>query len=170
MTGLGQKVCAAAAAGFLMMACAACSGTAKPAYSHFEQIGPDGWDPYDLIVFEPWTADSADAFSHYFDFDLVLRYSVRMPIADLHLAVTFEDEDGVVSTDTLKVCYGAGGNAGIKSRYGVREARIALGRDISLRDGYAVSVSPVAVRERTAGLLNVGLVMTESRGKGLSHK
>lgn len=160
------------AAGFLLLAACGCSDARMPAYSHFEQIGAGGWDPLDLLVFEPWTADSADARLKAFDLDLVLRYSVRHPVSDLPVAVTVEDEDGVLRSDTIIVRYGQGGNVTSRLRYGVREAVVRLESNVRLRDGYAVSLSPVASRERTDGLLNVGLVMTaagsnapESAGK-----
>lgn len=165
-------MCSVFAAGCLLLAAGGCSDDRMPAYSHFEQVGSEGWDPLDLLVFEPWTADSADARLSAFDIDLVLRYSERHPVSDLPVAVTVEDEEGVMRSDTIIVRYGQGGNVTSRLRYGVREAVVRLESNVRLRDGYAVSLSPVASRERTEGLLNVGLVMTaagsnvpESAGK-----
>ena len=154
------RMCAVFTAGCLLLAAGGCSDARMPAYSHFEQIGTDGWDPLDLIVFEPWPVDSADARLSAFDVDLVLRYSVRLPVSDLPVAVTVEDEDGVLRSDTIIVRYGHEGNASSRLRYGVREAVVRLENNVRLRDGYAVSLSPVASRECTEGLLNVGHVIT----------
>ena len=160
MTGDVKYISVFVAANSLALISVSCAGSDTPVYSHFEQIGSDGWDPCDMLVFEPWPADSADAVSASFDMELVLRYSMRHPVADLPVAVTVEDEEGTVRSDTVIVNSESRGNVDSKSRYGVREIIFPLAGGVRLTDGYMVTLTPVASREHTKGLLNVGIVMT----------
>lgn len=130
-------------------------------YSHFEKIGPDGWDPADIISFEPWPLDSAEAATSVYRMELVLRYSTRNSLDNLPLAVSIEDENGISHSDTIMA--GSGGKrksapeVTVRQQYGVREVTLPLQSEVRLTDGYAVNISPLIERSRTKGLLNVGI-------------
>lgn len=141
---------------------AACTDSDTVPYSHFEQVGSDGWDPLDILVFEPWPADSAAAAGSVYRMDLVMRYSSRFRTADLPLALTIEDENGIVRADTIVIKPADSKNVETRQRYGVREMRMTLDPQLRLHDGFAVTVSPLAAREQTKGMLNVGIILTDS--------
>lgn len=136
----------------------------RPSYSHFERIPTDGWDPTDIIQFEPWPLDSTETANNVYRMDLVLRYSARNSLESLPLALTIEDGNGETITDTIVI---GNGPAGVRkptwherTQYGVREVTAGLQEHVRLSDGYAVSISPLIERNNTVGLLNVGLMLT----------
>jgi len=139
-----------------------CTQSENVAYSHFEQIGPEGWDPLDMLVFEPWPTDSAAATATTYRMDMVLRHSSRFHIQDIPLAVMTEDGEGTVWTDTIIISTASASKTKTKVRYGVCETRLTLDSALRLNDGYAVTLSPIAEREQTKGLLNVGLILTDN--------
>lgn len=141
-----------------------CSGSRPPAYSQFEDVGRDGWDPLDMLVFEPFNRDSLATGQETFDMDLVMRYTSRVPARPLPLALAIEDGDGTTRCDTITVMP----TRNARSRYGVIESRIRLESDVRIEDILSVSVSTLADRGQSSGLLNVGLVMTPAKSPG-SH-
>ena len=94
--------------------------------------------------------------------DLVMRYSSRFRTADLPVALTIEDENGIVRADTIVIRPADSKNVETRQRYGVREMRMTLDPQLRLHDGFAVTVSPLAAREQTRGMLNVGIILTDS--------
>lgn len=136
---------------------AACGKTSRTAYSHFEKIGSEGWDPADIISFEPFPADSSEAKSTRYRLELTVRYSTRRSIPDLPLAISTEDENGEISADTirLKLFTPEGDPLGMGSN-GVREQQIVIEENLRLTDGFAVNVSSLRPREDSRGLLNIG--------------
>lgn len=133
-------------------------------YSHFSDIASNGWDPAEVIAFEPWPLDSINSKYDTYSIDMIFRVSSRHTVGDFPVALTIEDEDGIVSTDTVMIDLSNKNNSeNIREQYGVLELRIPVASDFKLNDGYAVSVSPLAERERTRGLLNVGLIMSRKR-------
>ncbi len=139
-----------------------CTRRENVAYSHFEQIGTEGWDPLDIIVFEPMPTDSAAAATTTYRMDMVMRHSSRFHISDMPIAVMIEDERGVIRTDTIIIRQSDMEDMETKVRYGVCETRLTLDPALRLSDGYAVTLTPIAERERTKGLLNVGIILTDS--------
>lgn len=138
-----------------------CMRSENVLYSHFEQIGAEGWDPLDMLVFEPQPTDTSAATTYRMD--IVVRHSSRFDIRNIPLAVMIENSEGVVRSDTIVISPDGDGRTEAKERYGVREIRLTLDSALRLSDGYAVTLSPIVERERTKGLLNVGLILTDSR-------
>lgn len=138
----------------------ACGDSTRTAYSRFQDIGEAGWDPAGVLVFEPWPADSAEAATGRFKMELVMRYASRGIQSAIPVALTIEDENGVIRADTFAVGPGSPIAPALERKtFGVREWGITLDPDLRLTDGYAVTISTLAPRERTAGLLNVGLIL-----------
>lgn len=138
----------------------ACGESTRTAYSRFENIAKDGWDPADVLVFEPYPSDSTAAAPAGYEMTLVLRYSPRSNPMAVPVALMIEDETGVLRADTLAVGPG-GSDVSYSERrtLGVREYALTLEPHLRLTDGYSVTISPLAPRERTAGLLNVGIIL-----------
>lgn len=136
--------------------------TRHPVYSHFEQISDSGWDPLDILEFRPWPADSANTPGDRYSLQLVMRHSSRFHIKKLPIVVTAEDFDGTLRSDTLIV--GDSDRKGVSrgARYGVREFTVPLYDDVTLPEGYSVSISTLAPAAYSKGLLNVGLIMNRS--------
>ena len=73
-------------------------------YTHFEEIGLDGWASTDIIVFEPMPADSILSPGQHYNLDMIVRYNKRS-CRGVHipLAVSYEDERGTLRQDTIDV-------------------------------------------------------------------
>lgn len=156
MTNLAKlKIVFLSASVSIMASCGA--DTQRTAWSHFEKIPGGGWSPDDMVCFEPWPADSAEAAGSSYEMQLVFRYSTRCGLERLPAAVTVEDADRVISADTLVIANTPTDSTTVREKYGVREVTLTLGHDVRLTDGFSVSVSPLLDTGRTAGLLNVGL-------------
>lgn len=135
----------------------------SPAYSHFEKIGPDGWDPADLLMFDPMPADSADAKRCRYDITMIVRYSTRKSIQPLPVVITIDDETGTLLRDTVAATlFDDNGHAVGKGAYGVSEVEIPIAAGATLSEGYQISAAPLLQREYSKGLLNVGVVMRET--------
>ena len=78
-----------------------CGDYHRTAWSHFEDIDSGGWDPTDIILFEPWPADSAEAASSVYDIDLVLRSTLRSGFSRIPVVITIEDNEHTISTYTV---------------------------------------------------------------------
>ena len=146
----------------LSMLVAACGDVDRTAYSHFEKIPSSGWDPADIIVFEPWPADSAEAAIQLYDMELVLRNTVRKPLARLPIALNIEDENGTLRSDTIIIGDPKGPQMRSKERYGVCETVLPLEKGLKLSEGFAVTVSPLSDAESSSGLLNIGIRLTRA--------
>lgn len=147
-------------AALMMQLSAACTADETVAYSHFEEIPASGWDPVDILIFEPWPSDSAQAFRRSYRMDLVLRYSTRRHITMLPVALSIEDANGELRTDTLTLHPDSTDRSmSSRVRYGVHELRMTIDPSVRITDGYRVSLSPLSPRERNEGLLNVGLIL-----------
>lgn len=143
-----------------------CGDGKRNVYSEFEDIGSGGWDASRVIMFSPWPADSCpDATSRRYDIDLVLRYSSRKQAGVLPMAVSVEDDSGIIAADTII----AGNNSlrGEETRetYGIRQVSIPFRRGVQLSPGYSLSITPLFAADASAGLLNIGAVMRESGGE-----
>ncbi len=132
-----------------------------PAWSDFAEISGEGWDPTDMVVFEPVPFDSlAPAGTHY-DFEMVMRATARHRPGPLPLAICVEDQNGVIRADTIIVGDVDGPELTRSRHYGVEEISFPLLEDLSLSDGMTISFVPLIEADVSRGLLNIGLVMTE---------
>lgn len=139
--------------------CGSCEAPEKVAYSHFEQIPSSGWDPMNVLVFEPWPADSAEAANRTYNMDMVLRYTSRKPAFKFPMVMTIENDNGTVRSDTLMLSADSDKETKGKIHYGVREVTINLDKSVRLSDGYTVMLSPLSSPEYTEGLLNIGIML-----------
>lgn len=128
-------------------------------YSHFETINSSGWDPADVIFFEPWPADSVVTNQSVFSLDMVVRSSSRHELPSFPLQITMEDENGVIKNDTLMIDLNQGNKENTKENPGIKEIRLNLEQSLMLKEGYAVSISPLTQKSKTKGLLNIGLIL-----------
>lgn len=132
-------------------------------YTHFEEIGLDGWAPTDIIVFEPMPADSTLSPRQHFDLDLIVRYSKRSCRGEhIPLAVSYEDERGTLRQDTIDVGMQTPQAEEAKEMHGTYEVRIPLERSFTLSEGYAVTLTPLVAQDISKGILNIGLILSQS--------
>lgn len=137
-----------------------CHRVEMPVYSQFEKIPSDGWDPADQISFEPLVADSTLLTGRNYRQQIVIRYSSRRSIRSFPVVVTAEDENGVVFSDTVRAeLFDHSGRPAGTGNYGVYELVLLTSNIRNLQAGYAVTVQSLVDKERTAGVLNVGLMM-----------
>ena len=132
-------------------------------YTHFEEIGLDGWAPTDIIVFEPMPADSTLSPRQHFDLNLIVRYSKRSCRGEhIPLAVSYEDERGTLRQDTIDVGMQTPQAEEAKEMHGTYEVRIPLERSFTLSEGYAVTLTPLVAQDISKGILNIGLILSQS--------
>jgi len=138
----------------------ACTDKTSPSYTHFEEIPANGWNPLDVLVFTPEPYDSTTPADTRYDISLVARYATRHKINALPLAVTVEDNSGMLHADTI-ILQPEDGDRPTKTvtRYGVCEVRLPLYDNQLLTEGYTLSIESFSPKERSRGLLNVGIVM-----------
>lgn len=140
----------------------ACADKNEPetVYSKFIEIAESGWDRDHTVAFEPWPADSTIASVDTFILDLTFRASARRQLGTIPAIIVTEDEDGVISSDTVNVDFSqtADGKE-VRRQYGIKEVTLRIDSGFKLKDGYAVTVSPLADRDRSRGLLNIGAVL-----------
>lgn len=133
-----------------------------PAWSHFFKVGEEGWNPEDILVFEPESPDSTGFKNPGYDFTLILRSSSRSHIDRLPLAVCIEDNNDIIKTDTIMIESSASNGMVSRNTFGVTETTLDLISDIKVEDGFSITVSPLLNAENSKGLLNVGIEMRES--------
>lgn len=139
-----------------------CVEIEHPAWSKFAEINSEGWDPVDILVFEPEPYDSLVPPGRRYDFDVVIRSSARSDIQKLPVAVCVEDEDHIIMSDTLVLFDPAGPSITSRRNYGVRESSFRLISGQKLSEGFSVSLSPLLDASASRGLLNIGIVMQPS--------
>lgn len=138
----------------------ACTDKASPSYTHFEEIPATGWNPLDVLIFTPEPYDSTTPADTRYDIAMVARYASRHKIHALPIAVTVEDNSGVLHADTIILQPEHGGRKSeVVTRYGVCEMRLPLYGNQRLTDGYSISIESFSPEELSRGLLNVGIVM-----------
>lgn len=145
----------------LLLSCSRIKDSSK-SYIKFEDIGSEGWDPADIIIFEPCPADSASVRGATYHSELMLRYSGLHKMNALPISIVIEDNEGVLSADTIIVGNNTESRFKIveRQRPGINEVFITLNHEAHLTDGYSVTVNPLAPKDISRGLLNVGLIMT----------
>ncbi|MGN0238112.1 MAG: hypothetical protein ACI4AK_08545 [Lepagella sp.] len=132
-------------------------------YTHFEEIGLRGWAPTDIIVFEPMPADSIMLSRQRYDLDMIVRYSKRICRGEhIPLAVGYEDERGTLRQDTIDVGMQTPQAEEAKEMHGTYEVRIPLERAFTLSEGYAVTLTPLVAQDISKGILNIGLILSQS--------
>lgn len=139
-----------------------CVEMERPAWSQFAEINSDGWDPVDILIFEPEPYDTLVPPGCRYDFDVVIRSSARSDIQKLPVAVCVEDEDHVIRTDTLVLFDPTGPAISSRRNYGVRESSFRLISGQRLSDGFSITLSPLLDASASRGLLNIGIVMQSS--------
>ncbi len=132
-------------------------------YTHFEDIGLQGWASTDIIVFEPMPADSTMSPRQQYDLDMIVRYSKRSCRGEhIPLAVSYEDERGTMRQDTIDVGMQTPQAEEAKEMHGTYEVRIPLERSFTLSEGYAVTLTPLVAQDISKGILNIGLILSQS--------
>lgn len=157
---LGASIAIAA----MLTAIASCSGgeEAIPSYNHFENLGDEGWKAQEMLIFEPWPADSAEAKEAVYNLDMTLRHAMRKTPSAMPLVVIIEDEERIVLTDTLII------NAADKTfkkteRYGVAEINVPIAKKLKLSEGMQVCLIPLLKTGQSRPYCNVGLTLKKSK-------
>ena len=149
------------AAFLLALAATGCREVNGTVYSQYAKIGSEGWDPRNAVGFDPWPADSVNARGPL-DVVISVRYSGRRAIKPLRMAVTVDDENGEVKSDTLVIpLFDRFGEPTGRGHYGVYEVTDTLLRRFRLRDGFGVELKPLDPAADTRGLVNVGVILTK---------
>lgn len=133
-----------------------------PAWSHFYEVGNDGWSPEDILVFEPISEDSTGFHAQSYDFTLILRSSTRHPIERLPVAVTAEDANGAIISDTIIIDSADKSRIDTRRSFGVTETTLTLMENERVGDGFLITVAPLLEADESRGLLNVGIEMREN--------
>ena len=139
---------------------AGCDRQETPLYSHFEEIPPSGWNPLDVLVFCPTPIDSTEPPQSRYDLTMVVRYVARHKISALPIAVTVDDNNGTLHSDTI-ILRPSRSDGATKSvtHYGVTELRLPLYENERLTDGYALTLESFSPESLTKGVMNIGVVI-----------
>ena len=143
-----------------------CERRSTPSYSHFEEIPASGWDPLDVLTFEPVPYDSTESRRTNYAVTLVIRYTSRHKIPPLPIAVTIEDCNGPIKTDTITVDTESRDSLTQRAtRYGITELHLPLCSNVAITEGCNIRLESFREKTSTLGLLNVGLVMEPAPSK-----
>lgn len=146
-----------------------CVEIEHPDWARFAEISGRGWDPDDLLIYEPVRADSLVPPETLYDFKIIMRSATRSQFSQLPMAVTIEDETGVVRADTIIIGGPEGPELDVKRAYGLKETSFILLKEIPLTDGFSITLSSLADPSQSKGLLNVGIEMWKSETFPSSH-
>lgn len=136
-----------------------CDRTARTAYTHFEEIGAEGWDKSDPLIFEPWPKDSLEVATQFYDLDALVRYS-RRASGEFPMVVYVENAERTLSTDTVIVKLSDSSGRSVGKGAGVCTVTIPISRHTRLTEGYSITLHPLTSASHSKGVLNVGVIMT----------
>lgn len=152
---------------FMVLALCLAGSCAKPkdkmpVYSRFQNIDSKGWNPLEVLIFEPWPMDSVVVSEDHFSLDLTVRAAMRKTPVSFPIAVTIEDERGVISKDTIVIDFFDDRDdvsPKMKESFGVRQISMNLVPEFKMPDGFAVTLSSLLPESSTEGLIDIGLTM-----------
>lgn len=147
----------------LVLLLAGCVDINRPDWVHYAEISGQGWNPEDVLIYEPVPADSLVPASTLYDFKVIMRSATRSNISELPVAVTVEDAEGVVRADTIIIGGSNGPHLESRKAYGVRETTFMLMKATPLKEGLSITLSPLADASNSKGLLNIGIEMRKSK-------
>ena len=148
---------------WLAMIPMACRRVDNVAYSHFESLGGEGWDPVMVLPFFPFPLDSIVSPTDRYDLILTLRYSPRTSTAVIPLEISEEDENGPLDSRRIIIKL-RDDNGNFIGRGGLPMYEISdtIKRDFKLPDGYMVEIASVSPVENTKCLQAVGLTLRKA--------
>lgn len=141
-----------------------CRRVDRTVFASFVDIGETGWDPVNVIGFNPWPLDSVSTPSDRYGLSVIVRFDPATAPSGLPLFVRLEDENGEIATDTLRIVLkdDDGHPRGRKSLV-LSEVAHEIRRDLSLTDGFSVELTTLLPADMTRGITNIGVKMTEER-------
>lgn len=143
-----------------VMACFSCNGPSGQdiRYSHFEKIPDNGWKSTKALIFEPRPIDSIVRPGDAYRLEMMVRLRGNRPAADIPIVVNTDDETGLKSSDTLRINVDIG-QMKARHSYGTTELSMTLDDNLRLNDGYRVEIHPLADREDSRDLIDIGLIL-----------
>lgn len=149
----------------------ACRRVDNVAYSHFECLGNEGWDPVMVLPFFPFPMDSIITPADRYDLILTLRYSPRTSTAVIPLEISEEDENGPMESRRLNIRL-RDDNGNFIGRGGLPMYEISdtIKRNFKLPDGYLVELASLSPEENTTCIHSVGLSLRKSGQPALLPK
>lgn len=132
--------------------------SARSERTFFTKIDPAEWTREEVVWFEPLSEDSTLGEGTVCTAELIFRISERHKNENIPVVVEIEDAEGSTAKDTIIIgkdhrLYAAD----IKDCYGIKEITMRRHDKLRLNEGIAVGVSPLASKENSKGMLNVGL-------------
>lgn len=150
-------------ASFVALA-SSCTRSIPAAYSEFADI-PESGIPLDAeYEFTPVPLDSTEVGNGRFDLILVVRYSNRLKARSVILNVEEISLDDMSpdSTSVDLALFGDDGRPLGLGNYGIYEISDTLRRNISIPEGYSVTISSPMLPESTTGIKSLGLILSRS--------
>ena len=135
-------------------------------WSKYASLPPEGWDPVNVIPFFPWPEDSVTSPADRYSLLLSVRFTpLRLP-APLHLVMKQEDDSGYEKSDTFRIELKTPALTPTgRGAYGIYESVDTLASGIRLRPGYCVELQSLSVPENTAGISDIGLILSLENGE-----
>lgn len=153
------KVAFAGVVAFLMLALtSSCDQLDRVAYSHYESIGGEGWDPAMVVGFSPAPTDSTLSSNQEFYLVLNIRYKGDTPAKELPLLISEENSDGEMASQTIKVqIRDKNGMPRGKKGLVLYELSDTIRTDFKVPDGYWIEITSMCPAEYSRGITEVGL-------------
>ena len=132
-------------------------------YSKFYDFGSDGWNPAECLEFNPWPADSVMNVGDKYDLILSLRYSGKCRLS--RLPIRIEQVSLSLSPDTtfleIPLTTEKGTRRG-KGSYTIYEVSDTIARNITLTEGYTITLFNPLDAQSTSGITNIGLILSRT--------
>lgn len=137
-----------------------CTDGNPPVYSEFIDLGTNGWDPINILPYNPYPIDSTMNPGERFDLILTVRYSLRGNDTSLPIQIYEESSLGVVENRriTVPLRNSRGEPLGRKGVV-LYEVSDTLRRNFVLPPHYDVSITSLAPRSRTRSIRAIGLTL-----------
>lgn len=143
-----------------MLIASGCRNVRDTLYAAYADIPSSGWNPAEPVIFQPFPADTS-LVGEKMTLILCARYRTSKPLPPLPLLVSIEDEKEVMRNDTLFLrTFNSDGNPIAKGVLGIAEVTDTLLHDFTLEKGLSVSISPLLPPIDSAGLLNIGIKLS----------
>lgn len=137
---------------------------ALPVYSCYVDIDPAGWNRLDNVEFEIMHRDSTPIVGNGYDIMLNVRHTSSYRYRNLALAIETVDVEGVQTVDTISIpISNSAGKWEGRGSYGIYETSTILKKDVSIPEGYTISVSPAMNENPLTGIVNTGIIVSKRK-------
>lgn len=130
-------------------------------YAEYQPVDESGWNPITVYGFSPWPMDSIYSTSDRYNLEVCVRFNRLRGNPELNMLVRQFFADGGEKADTLRMRLSDRGD-GMKCAHGICEVTETIATGIPIEEGYFVEMQSLTPADRSRGLINVGMRMSET--------